>query len=168
MVNRDDVTLSGLDHLEGKYVAIMIDGAEHSQQIVTNGQIVVPYYAKNVIVGLPINSMFIPQNLYLQSDMSSGVGDVQRIDHITLMLHKSMGGNVGQDDAHLFPIYFRDTDEIMDYVTPLYSGNKKVFVDFNTSTIKEKGATIVIQNDSVFPMNILAIAPTFSTSGGGL
>lgn len=168
MVNRDDVTLSGLDHLEGKFVAIMIDGAEHSQQIVTNGQIVVPYYAKNVIVGLPINSMFIPQNLYLQSDMSSGVGDVQRIDHITLMLHKSMGGNVGQDDAHLFPIYFRDTDEIMDYVTPLYSGNKKVFVDFNTSTIKEKGATIVIQNDSVFPMNILAIAPTFSTSGGGL
>ena len=51
---------------------------------------------------------------------------------------------------------------------PLYTGNKKIPVNMNTTTIKEKGATVLIYNDSVYPMNILAIAPHFSTSANGV
>ena len=59
-------------------------------------------------------------------------------------------------------------DEKMNKATPLFSGNKTTCVDFNNSTIEERGAKLIIHNDSVFPMNILAIAPHISTSGNGL
>lgn len=165
---KDDISISGLDHLEGMEVKVIIDGAEKENQIVNNGSITVPYDAKKIEAGLPIKSVYIPQVLYMQTDMSSGVGDVQRIDHVTLMMWNSMGGMIGQDTESLNPIYYRDTDAKMDNTTPLFTGNKKIPVNFNTTSIKEKGATVVVYNDSIFPMCILAIAPHFSTSGGGL
>lgn len=167
-INKDDVNITGLEHLEGRDVKIMVNDCELSNQVVVNGSVKVPYYATKITVGLPIESVYIPQTLYLQTNQSSGIGDVQRIDHLTIMLWKSMGGKIGEDMNCLVPIYFRDTDSNMNLPTPLYTGNKKIVASFNTSTVKEKGSTLVIFNDSVYPMNILAIAPHFSTSGGGV
>ena len=164
----DNVVVSNLNHLEGKEVAIMADGAELERQMVKNGSVSVPRKYKNITVGLPIDSSFIPQNIYLQGNNSSGIGDVQRIDHVTLMLWRSMGGKVGTNNKDLQAIYFRKTDDVMGESSDLYTGNKTIPLSFNTTTIKEKGATVMIQNDSVYPMNILAIAPHFSTSGNGL
>ena len=163
-----DRIVTGLDHLEGKEVAILADGAELERQTVENGSITIPRKYTKIIVGLPIESIAIPQNIYLQGNNSSGIGDVQRIDHVTLMLWRSMGGKVGTNNKDLQAIYFRKTDDVMGESSDLYTGNKTIPLSFNTTTIKEKGATVMIQNDSVYPMNILAIAPHFSTSGNGL
>lgn len=167
-IKKEDVYISGLDHLEGKEVKVMVDGAELPNQIVEKGSIKVPYYATNITAGLPIESVFIPQILYITGNNGSGIGDVQRIDHITLMLNNSMGGKVGSDLDNLFEVFFRGSSEKMDNATPLYSGNKTVLINSNTSIIKEKGASVVVYNDSVFPMNILAIAPHLTSSGNGL
>lgn len=167
-VTNEDVPISGLYHLEGKEVALMIDGAYQGTKTVENGTIFIPNKSYEISVGLPVDSVYIPQRMYVQGGSGSGVGDVQRIDHITFMFWRSMGGHIGQDFSRLQPLYFRATDEVMGESAPLYTGNKTVAVDYNTSTIKEKGAQIVIRNDTVFPMNILAIAPHFSTSGNGL
>lgn len=160
-------TISGLSRLTDQEVAIMTDGAEQPQQTVTNGHIEVEGSAVNITVGLPIESQYIPQTLYIQANNGAGVGDVQRIDHVTLMLWRSLSGKVGEDFDKLQDIYFRGTDEPMGKSSPLYTGNKEIPVDMRTSFIKEKGATVIIHNDSVFPMNILAIAPHFTTSGNG-
>lgn len=162
-----DRTVTGLGHLEGMKVRVIADGAQLDDRTVVNGSITIPFKCQNVTVGLPIESAFIPQNIYIQGNNSSGVGDVQRIDHVTLMLWRSMGGKIGKDFNSLQDIYFRKTDEKMDNPTPLYTGNKEIPVDMRTSFIKEKGASILIYNDSVFPMNILAIVPHFTTSGNG-
>lgn len=164
-IEKDNVFLTGLDHLEGKDVAIMIDGAEYPRQTVQNGGVYVPWDAKQVTVGLPIESMFIPQTLIIGGNNGSGIGDVQRIDHVTLMLWRSSGGKIGDKYSNLQDIYFRKTDDEMDSSAPLYTGNKEISVSLDTTTIKEKGATVLIYNDSVFPMNILAIAPHMTTSG---
>lgn len=167
-VTRDDVILSGLDHLEGKEVKIMVNGAELPNQVVEEGKVKVPYYATDIVVGLPIESVYIPQIMYIQGNNSMGVGDVQRIDHITLMLHKSGGGKVGTDLNYLQDIYFRDNKAIMGEETPLFSGNKTILINSYTSQIEDKGAKVIIENSSVYPMNILAISPKLSTSGKGL
>jgi hypothetical protein len=167
-VNKEDVVLSGLDHLEGKEVLVIVDGAETPRQIVNNGQITVPYDASNVVAGLPIQSTYIPQTLYVPINNGQGVGDVQRIDHVTLMLWNSLGGKVGGSMESLSDILFRTKEDDMDSVSPLYTGNKTILLNTRTSTVKEKGASIVVYNDSAYPMNILAIAPKFSTSGNGL
>ena len=166
--NAANNTLDGLNHLEGKEVAIMEDGAEVERKIVKDGKILIRGKTKRVAVGLPIKSVYIPQTIYISGNNGSGVGDVQRIDHVTLMLLNSLGGKIGKDIDNLDDILYRDSFELMDDSAPLYTGNKQIPVSLNTSTIKEKGATIVIYNDSVFPMNILAIAPHLTTSGNGL
>lgn len=166
--DNEDVAIGGLSHLEGEEVVIMTNGAQQPKQTVTNGEVIVKNKYTNISVGLPVDSVYIPQRMYIQGGSGSGVGDVQRIDHITFMFWRTMGGQIGQDFSNLQPLYFRATDEVMGESASLYTGNKTVAVDYNTSTIKEKGAQIVIRNDTVFPMNILAIAPHFSTSGNGL
>lgn len=159
--------VTGLSRLNGLEVTIMTDGAEQPHQTVTNGQIEVVGKAQNVTIGLPIESRYIPQTIFIQANNGAGVGDVQRIDHVTLMLWRSLSGKVGENTEKLQDIYFRGTDEPMGKSSPLYTGNKEIPVDMRTSFIKEKGATVLIHNDSVFPMNILAIAPHFTTSGNG-
>lgn len=167
-VKRDDINITGLDHLEGKEVKIMVNGAEFPNQIVVEGSVKIPYYATDIVVGLPIDSVFIPQTMYIQGNNGMGIGDVQRIDHITLMLHKSGGGKIGTDEESLQDIYFRSSFEKMGEETPLFSGNKTILVNSNTSFIEDKGAKIIVCNSSIYPMNILAISPKLSTSGNGL
>jgi hypothetical protein len=168
VTNREDVALSGLDHLEGKVVVVQVDGAQMPNQTVENGSIKVPYYAKKVVAGLPIASIYVPQTIYITGNNGSGIGDVQRIDHVTLMLWKSLGGQVGGGFDSFQDILYRSSFERMDKGTPLFTGNKTVLLNTSTSSIEDKGAMIVIYNDSVYPMNILAIAPHLTTSGNGL
>lgn len=160
--------LTGLEHLEGKEVVIMADGAECERQIVSGGSIAINATANRVMAGLPIESAYIPQTIYIPGNNGSGIGDVQRIDHVTLMLWRTLGGKIGKNFENLQDIYLRLTDDAMNDSAPLYTGNKEIPVSFNTSTIKEKGATVLIYNDSVFPMNILAIVPHMTVSGNGL
>ena len=166
--NEEYNIIDGLSHLEGKTVAIMEDGAEKERAIVKDGKLTIGGRVKKAVIGLPIESVYIPQTLYIQGNNGSGVGDVQRIDHVTLMLWNSLGGKVGKDLKDLDDILYRDEYDLLDNSSPLYTGNKEIPVGLNTSTIKEKGARVVIYNDSVFPMNILAIAPHLITSGNGL
>lgn len=159
--------VSGLSHLEGKEVCIFADGAEMTPQVVKGGKITLERDARNVLVGLRMKSEYIPQTLIVAVNNGSGVGDVQRIDHVTLTLWDSLGGNVG-DSSKVYPIVYRATTETMGKSTPLFTGNKTIPVSFNTTTIEEKGATILISNDSAFPMHILCISPKLSVSGNGL
>lgn len=168
LIDEEEIELFGLNHLEGKEVGIIADGSERERQIVKNGSVKISSYDNVVTVGLPIESVYIPQTMYFNSGNGMGVGDVQRIDSVTLMLWRSMGGKIGDKYNNLIPLYYRKTDEKMNKATPLFSGNKTTCVDFNNSTIEERGAKLIIHNDSVFPMNILAIAPHISTSGNGL
>ena len=67
-------TISGLDHLEGKTVNILADGAVHPQSVVTNGEIVLDHPAQKVHVGLPINADIKTLPFSLQIDYALGQG----------------------------------------------------------------------------------------------
>ena len=111
-----------------------------------------------MLVGLAINSQFIPQNIYIPTQSNNGIGQRQRINHILLMLYMSGGGKVGPNEDDLRDIYYRDCDAVMNNVTELFSGYKEVLFNGATSVL-EKGASIMIENTSVYPMNLLAIVP---------
>lgn len=156
--------VTGLEHLEGKEVSIFADGAEKNPQVVKGGKVVLEKEATNVLVGLKITSEYIPQTIIVPTQNGSGVGDVQRIDHVTLTLWNSLGGSVG--NAHKeYPIGYRTTTDVMGKSAPLFTGNKTIPVSFNTTTIEEKGATILVSNSSAYPMHILCISPKINVSG---
>lgn len=153
--------LTGLEHLKGMEVAILANGAEKPRQIVSDdGEITIDKNETLVICGLPIKSIFNTQKIYLQSQNSSGIGDIQKIDHLILMLYRSGGGKIGGRYNNLLDILYRNTDAVMDKSQDLFTGNLMMPWSEGSSQIEEKGANILIYNDSVFPMNILAVCPS--------
>lgn len=164
-IEKEKIKLKGLEHLEGREVAILADGAERERQVVKNGEIEVWNTDKVISAGLPVESIYIPQTVYLQNQRGCGFGDLQRIDHLLMMLYRSSGGKVGGTFGTLQPILYRKTDEVMGKSVDLFTGNKTIPWPDGSSLPSEQGARIIIYNDTVFPMNILALCPYMEGRG---
>lgn len=89
-------SISGLDHLEGKTVSILVDGAVHPQRVVENGAIDLEVEASVIIVGLPIVSdmQTLPVAVQLQ-DGSFGQGRMKNVNKVWLRVHESSGIWIG-------------------------------------------------------------------------
>ena len=66
-------TVRGLDHLEGKTVSILADGAVHPQRVVTGGAIALDHPAAKIHVGLPIGRKKNVNEIWLDVLASSGI-----------------------------------------------------------------------------------------------
>lgn len=160
-------TLRGLDHLKGAIVRIKADGAQKEDQRVSDeGTIEIAPTDNHVLIGLPIESVFKAQKRYIQGERTSGIGEVQQIDHLCLMLYRSGGGRVGGKYNELIDILYRDTDAQMGRSAELFTGNKVVPWPAGGTQIEDKGADIFIVNDSIYPMTVLAVSPQMTQSEG--
>lgn len=162
----DEATvISGLEHLKGMTVRIMADGAQKVDQIVSDeGTIEIDVTDNHVVVGLPVKSLYKSMKRYIQTQNGAGVGEVQRIDRLCLMLYRSGGGRAGARFADMTDILYRADNAIMGRSYDLFTGNKIIPWPDRTTTLEEKGADILIYNDSVFPMTVLAISPRMISS----
>ena len=155
----DDATeITGLNHLEGKTVGVFADGGVMYSQTVIGGKISIDKNMTRVIVGLPIVSQYIPQSIFIDNQYGSGLGQRQRINHVMLMLYMSGGGKIGQDQSSLKEICYRYSDAKLNKAEKLFSGKKEILFN-GTTNLTEVGASIMIENDTPLPMNILAIVP---------
>lgn len=159
------VEIFGLDHLIGQTVRIIADGAQKEDQVVTGeGSVVISDTDNHVVVGLPVKSVLKCKKKYIQGNQTQGLGEVQQIDHLCLMLYRSGGGKVGGKLDNMVDILYRDTDAVMGKSVDLFTGNKVIQWPEGVTDIEEKGADVIIYNDSVYPMNILAISPQMTQS----
>lgn len=97
-------TINGLWHLEGMEAAILADGSVVPNQIVTNGQIILPHPASAIVIGLP----FLPQLQTLYLDAPSQVtqqGRRKRVFAVTARVQNTRGLTFGanQVDASTQP-----------------------------------------------------------------
>ena len=153
---REAVTsISGLDHLEGKTVAILADGNVHAQKVVTSGAITLDYAAARVHVGLP----YVSDIETLPSDFvgdNPSYGRKRIVSEIVLHLLNSRGFWSGYDVDHLTEFKQRGI-EGEDYHDPvaLITGKAHLTVD---AKWREEGTMFVRQMDPL-PVTILSIAP---------
>ena len=157
--------INGLEHLKGQTVRIMADGAQLPDQVVSaDGTIDIRVTNNKVLVGLPLKSVYKALKRYIGGESTAGVGEVQQIDHLCLMLYRSGGGRCGGDFANMTDIIYRKVDAVMGKSADLFTGNKIIPWADGVSTPENKGADIIVENDSVFPMTILAISPQMTQS----
>jgi hypothetical protein len=88
-------TFSGLDHLEGKTVAILGDGNVVPAQTVTGGEIVLDGSYSKVVVGLPYTCDLETLNLEMQAGGPTVQGQMKKIAQVTLRVKESRGLVVG-------------------------------------------------------------------------
>lgn len=152
-------TISGLDHLEGKTVDILVDGATHPQEVVSNGSITLDAAYGEVHVGLP----YLPKLKTLRPEVQTAEGTAQgktkRVVNVTVRVYETLGFRVGtdskQDDA-LFDRPFTDQAE------PIFTGDKKL--QFPAGYNKE--GNILITQPYPLPLNILAIILQINVENG--
>jgi hypothetical protein len=154
----DQVT--GLQHLEGRTVAILANGNVYPQQVVEGGAVDISPAASIVHVGLPYTATLETLALELQQNSGTLQGKKIKIPSVTIRLLNSRGGKVGRDDDHLDSIIQRRNEN---YGAPieLFTGEHKKTI---SSTYKSGGAVVIQQADPL-PMTVLAVIPTVSIGG---
>lgn len=132
-------TIEGLDHLEGKKVNILADGAVHPQRTVTGGAITLDQPASKVQVGLPITSDLETLPIAAQVDAAFAQGRSKNVNKVYLRVYRSSGIFVGPSSAELTEAKQRTTEnygappalkseEIQIVLTPAWSDSGQIFV----------------------------------------
>ena len=143
---------SGLDHLEGKKVAILADGAALDQQTVTNGEITLPVSASNVHIGLPYVSEVAPMGFVAQLETGTTQAMPIQIQDAVYRFENSLGGNIGPE---------QDWVDVIDLGATPFTGLYR----FTIPTQHKVDGTIWYKQDKPLPVTIIAILPEVSAGG---
>lgn len=150
--------LRGLDHLEGKTVEALADGAVVEGLTVFRGAVTLPYPADSVVIGLPYTSLVetLPP---LPSSQGSAQGKQQALGDVVVRVHKSRGLEIGATrdgllhEDFMYEVKERDNELAYDETAPLFTG------DYNTnvSASWSNGATVIIRQKHGLPMTVTAV-----------
>lgn len=164
-------TITGLNHLEGKTVAILADGSVVANQVVTNGAVSLPQLYSAITIGMP----FLPQLQTLYLDPAGQQNTVQskrkNIYSVAARVESTRGISVGtnQPDSSTQPdnatVAWSNLKEVKERnalvnagsAIPLFTGDFFINVPANWNT----SGQIAIQQNYPLPMNVLAIVSYF-------
>jgi hypothetical protein len=130
--------ISGLTWLEGATVAVLADGGEQSQKVVTGGAITLDHAASVITIGLPITADLQTLPAILQLD-AFGQGRMKNINKAWVKVFQSSGIFVGPDANNLTEIKQRTTEpwgsppslqsaELMVLTTPQWQETGQSFI----------------------------------------
>lgn len=152
--------ISGLDHLEGRQVAALVNGFVMKGKTVVNGQLTLDFPASRVSVGLPYIGDFETLNVDFPTNEGTMQAKKVKISEVTFLFHKSRGGWIGPDANHLTEILQRST-EPSGWPIELFSGEYKQTMN---SGFEENGRVFVRQMDPL-PLTILSVMPKVTVGG---
>lgn len=153
-------TISGLAHLEGEVVDVLVDGATHPQQTVAGGQITLQNAGSIVHVGLPAPCALETMRLEAGAADGTAQGKTKRITNVVLRFHRSLGGKAGTSDSYLADIEIRTPQDAMDEAVPLLSGDTEPIAwegGYGTSGMMR------YENNQPLPVALLGIFPIVHT-----
>jgi len=157
-----DATISGVDHLEGEVVNILVNGATHVNKTVSSGNVTLNTAAEKATMGLNYESILQTMRLEAGSDDGAAQGKIKRIHDVTIRLERSLGCEVGGDLDNMETIPFRDSSMLMGRAVGLFTGDKDAEFrgDYN------KDGFVVIRQASPLPLNVVAIYARSNTFDG--
>jgi hypothetical protein len=145
------VLTTGLDHLEGKTLDALVDGAVQAPQVVvTGGSVTLSKFGNKIHIGLPCMAITEPMKLHAGAQLGTARGKLQKVTKLIVAFYETIGCKAGPDQDNLYTIPFGTG------VQPkLFTGDK----GFEFPGNWEKEATISIVQEQPLPMTIMAIVP---------
>jgi len=104
--------VSGLDHLEGKTVAILGDGSVVPSQVVSGGAVALDGPYSKVIVGLPYTARLESLNLEVAAAGGTMQGNMKKIAQLTVRVKDSRGLQVGLNQGAVQEVKQRTTETL--------------------------------------------------------
>ena len=151
-------TLSGLSHLEGQTVKVIVDGATHPDRTVSSGSISLERSATTAKVGLGFISTLQTMRLdegFRGTDQTK----TKRIYDVTVRFFETVGAKVGPNESNLDEIPFRDSSASMTAPVPLFTGDKETEFPSDYGT----DGFVLVKQEQALPMTILALYPRLET-----
>lgn len=153
-------TISGLDHLEGETVKLLVDGSIHPDKVVNSGAVTLDFEGSKVHAGLGYDHQYKSVKINAGAAAGTAVGKVKRIHGITFVLLDTATFKYGRSLEALQDVEFREVGDAMDNAVPLFTGEKQK--DFAGNY--DRDARIHIKSDSPLPFFLLALAPEMKTN----
>lgn len=159
-------TVSGLDHLEGETVRVMIDGRSHPDLVVSGGSITLANSrtAEKIIVGLANQWKLKTQGFEVGAQDGVANGKTKRITGFVVRLLNTLGLSYGRDEDSQLDEYDFNQGAGYDEDLGLYSGLSPLL---RFPSGYNNDATIYLTDDGVFPATICAIMPDIVTYDRG-
>lgn len=154
-------TISGLDHLEGETVQVIVDGATHPDRIVNSGQITLDAAASVVHIGFSYTSRIKTLNFEAGATDGTAQGKTKRFHLVGFDFLNSLGGFYGGERfaANDYVEFVSQSGVPMDQAPPLETGIQQV----RWPEGYEKGGKIVLEQRQPLPMTLRAILPQMRT-----
>lgn len=152
-------TFAGLDHLEGKLVAILADGNADAQQVVTGGMVTLEYPGVVVHAGLPFTSDM--QTLDINDTGRDIRANQKRINRVSLVVENSLGFSVGKDADNLMEYKQRNLENYDETTTSLTGITDPISIPADWS----KPGRIFVRQDKPLPLSVLSSIPEVDLGG---
>jgi hypothetical protein len=152
-------TISGLDHLEGKTVSVLGDGAVLSQKTVVAGEITLEVAVSKAQVGLPITADLKTLPTYFQ-DETLGQSRIKNVNKVWVRIAESGPFSAGPDESHLTPIKLR-TFETYGSPIELKTGEFDLVVQSNWN----QSGQVLIRQDDPLPLEVVYVAAEVAIGG---
>ena len=158
VVNGDSTSITGLNHLEGEEVQILIGDAVYPNQTVTNGAISINLPSntsyKSIEIGLGYTSRIKTMRVEAGSQAGTAQGRKKRYNEVMVRLHKTVGIIINGDQ-----LPFRTSSTPMGQNIPEFTGDKRV-----TNLGWDRDGQIEIKQEQPLPMTVLGITGTLVTT----
>ncbi len=153
--------VSGLLHLAGETVDVVVNGAAHPPRVVSAaGTITLQAPATKVHVGFGFRSALVPMPIEAGSRLGTAQGKTKRVNKLQIRFHRTLGCKVGPNENNLSPVPFRYGRDPLGSPPPLFTGISEP-IDFEGDY--EKDGTIWIVQDQPLPMTVCALMPELVT-----
>jgi hypothetical protein len=147
--------VGGLDHLEGKTVAILGDGSVVPPQVVTGGAVALDGAYGKVIVGLPYTADLETLNLELGSQAGpTAQGQMKKIGEVTVRVKEARGLSVGLNQGALAEVKQRSQETLGTALQP-FSGDWQIAVPSEWN----RDGRIFVRQSYPLPATILDLIP---------
>jgi hypothetical protein len=153
--------ISGLDHLEGEEVAVLVDGAVHPNRTVSAGAINLQLAGSVVNVGLAYNATIKTMPIEAGAADGTAQGKQMRIHNIVIKMHETGPGLwYGPDTSNMDEYAMRSSGDDMDAPIPLYTGDTELL---SWPGEYQQGPQMTIQHRLPLPCTIVALMPQLHT-----
>jgi hypothetical protein len=157
--------VTGLNHLIGETVSLLVDGAPQADQVVDgSGNITLARAGRYVMVGLPYVSRMKTLRPDAGAVNGTAQGKTKRTHKLSARFHQSVGVRVGRDfNAKMDVQDFRPGNHIMGQPVPMFSGDKQLDFEDDYTT----DGYLCFEQVQPLPCTILALMPQTMTQDAG-
>jgi len=153
--------VTGLSHLEGKTVQVLVDDTYVADKVVASGTVTVDEYGAKVTAGLPYISKLQPMPIEPAFRNMNSQSRVKSASKVIVRFYKTKGAAVGEAGNQLTTYSVLDTQDSLGQALSLQTTQQRFFI----ASDYQREKLIEVRQDLPYPMTVLSIATHVNAEG---